>query len=131
MKAKALVSLVSVGMAVVLSGCAMAMLKGAAGSGANSGTGGSGISGQGGTGAATTGGRAPSQIAADNATTSAVRSKLAADAGLRLLNVGVDTHDGVVTLRGQVNNVQQRNAAQLAAHSTNGVKAVRNELVVR
>jgi len=126
-----LAPLVTIGMAFVLSGCAMAMLKGAAGSGANSGTGGSGISGQGGTGPATAGRRTPSQISADDAMTSAVRSKLAADAGLRLLNLGVDTHDGVVTLRGQVNNVQQRNAAQLAARSTNGVKAVRNELVVR
>jgi osmotically-inducible protein OsmY len=56
---------------------------------------------------------------------------LAANASLRGLKLAVDTHDGVVTLRGQVNNVEQRNAAQLEARAVKGVKAVKNELSVK
>ena len=54
-----------------------------------------------------------------------------ANAALRPFKLAVDTHDGVVTLRGQVNNVEQRNAAQLEARAVKGVKAVKNELTVR
>ena len=60
-----------------------------------------------------------------------MRSRLAASASLRGLKLAVDTHDGVVTLRGQVNNVGQRNAAQLEARAVKGVKAVKNELSVK
>jgi osmotically-inducible protein OsmY len=102
--------------ALTLSGCAVAMLSGAAG--------GSGS-------AASQGTRSASQIAADNAITTAVRSKLSANPALKPLNLGVDTHDGVVTLRGQVAKVEQRNAAQLDARAVKGVKSVQNLLTVR
>ena len=46
-------------------------------------------------------------------------------------NLGVDTHDGIVTLRGQVANVEQRNAAQLEARAVKGVKTVQNLITVR
>jgi len=109
--------------AIVLSGCAAAMLGGAARSGGSSGSGSTGSAGQ--------AGHAASQRAADNAISTAVRSRLGANAALKPLKLAVDTHDGVVTLRGQVNNVAQRNAAQLEARAVKGVKAVKNELTVR
>jgi hyperosmotically inducible periplasmic protein len=109
---------------LVLSGCAMAMLSGAARSGGQSG----------GSSAASVpakpAARPASQVTADNATSTAVKSRLAANASLRGFKLAVDTHDGVVTLRGQVNNVEQRNAAQLEARAVKGVKAVKNELTV-
>jgi hypothetical protein len=93
-----------IGLVAVLSGCAVAMLGGAARSGSSSGS---------------SGGSA------------AVRSRFSAHPTLKPLKLTVDTHDGVVTLRGQVNSVEQRNAAQLEARAVRGVKAVKNELVVR
>ena len=68
---------------------------------------------------------------ADMAISTSVRSRFAASTALKPLKLVVDTHDGVVTLRGQVNNVEQRNAAQLEARAVSGVKAVKNELTVR
>ncbi len=60
-----------------------------------------------------------------------MRSRFGASTALKALNLTVDTQDGVVTLRGQVNNVDQRNAAQLEARAVQGVKSVKNELTVR
>jgi osmotically-inducible protein OsmY len=113
---------------LLVSGCAVAMLRGAAGSGGQSGT-----VGKSGTvsAPASKAARPAPQVAADNATSAAVRSRFGANASLRALKLAVDTHDGVVTLRGQVNSVEQRNAAQLEARAVKGVKAVKNELTVR
>lgn len=105
--------------ALALGGCAIAMLNGAASSG------GSSAGSSGGQGA-----RSPSQKGTDEAISTAVRSKLAAHPALKGLNLGVDTHEGIVTLRGQVAKVEQRNAAQLAARSVQGVRAVQNLLTV-
>jgi hyperosmotically inducible periplasmic protein len=107
---------------LMLSGCAMAMLRGASGS---QGGGGSAASAP-----AKPAARPVSQVTTDNATSTAVRSRIGANTSLRGLKLVVDTHDGVVTLRGQVNNVGQRNAAQLEARAVKGVKAVKNELTV-
>ena len=114
---------------LVLSGCAMAMLEGASRSGGQSGSGASSGSSSPATKPAT--GKPAASAAADNAVSTAVRSRLGGNAALRPLKLSVDTHDGVVTLRGQVNNVEQRNAAQLEARAVSGVKAVKNELTVR
>jgi len=113
--------LATVTMGALVSGCAAAMLSGAARSGGSSAP-------------ATSGSGAPVRPATSNADMSistAVRSRLAANAALKPLKLVVDTHDGVVTLRGQVNNVEQRNAAQLEARAVTGVKSVKNELTVR
>lgn len=112
--------------AVLLSGCAMAVLNGAAHAGGEPATG-AAASG-------TTSSAAPrpaSQAAADSSISTAVRSRFGASAALKPLKIAVDTHDGVVTLRGEVNTVQQRDAAQLEARAVTGVKAVKNELTVR
>jgi len=111
--------------ALLLSGCAMAMLGGAArsGSGPTSGTASPGTSNP--------ASRPAPQPTSDSSISTAVRSRLGAKATLQPLKITVDTHDGVVTLRGQVNTVEQRNAAQLEARAVTGVKGVKNELTVR
>ena len=103
------IMLASVALAAVLSGCAVAMLSGASRSSGGS----------------------YGSSASDQAISTAVRSRFGARAALKTLNLTVDTQDGVVTLRGQVNNVDQRNAAQLEARAVQGVKSVKNELTVR
>lgn len=104
--------------ALALQGCAVGMMRGAAGSGGGSST-----------------SRPPpsssSQVASDSAISTSVRSRLAANAALKGLNIGVDTHDGVVTLRGQVAKVEQKSAAQANALTVKGVRSVQNLLTVR
>ena len=113
--------------AAPLSGCAVAMLNGAAHSGGGSAptSAGSGTS----NGAANPAGK--SQVAADGSISTAVRSRFSASSALKPLKIVVDTHDGIVTLRGQVNTVEQRNTAQAEARAVSGVKGVNNQLTVR
>jgi hyperosmotically inducible periplasmic protein len=106
---------------LTLSGCAVSLLGGAARSGGSGSAGSTSVPAP----------RPAPQASADSAISTSVRSRLAANASLRGLKLVVDTHDGVVTLRGQVNNVGQRNAAQLEARAVKGVKAVKNELSVK
>lgn len=106
---------------LMLGGCALAMLNGAASSGGSASGSSQSGSAQGGL----------DRRAADNALSTSVRSKLAANSALKAFNLSVDTHDGIVTLRGQVANVDQRNAAQLDARAVKGVKSVQNLITVR
>jgi hyperosmotically inducible protein len=102
---------------LMLGGCALAMLNGAASSGGSS---------------SSSGGAQPSgQQAADSAISTSVRSKFAANPALKALNLSVDTHDGIVTLRGQAANVGQKNTAQADARAVKGVKSVQNLITVR
>jgi hypothetical protein len=110
---------------LTLGGCALAMLNGAANSGGGSASGGSAGS------AASSPSRTAAQRSADDALSTSVRSRFAANPALKTLNLIVDTHDGVVTLRGQVANVGQRNAAQAEARAVKGVKSVQNFIAVR
>jgi osmotically-inducible protein OsmY len=110
---------------LMLAGCALAMLNGAAHSGGGSASAGSSGS------TASTPSRTAAQRSADDAISTAVRSRFAANAALKTLNLIVDTHDGVVTLRGQAANVGQRNAAQTEARAVKGVKSVQNFIAVR
>jgi hyperosmotically inducible protein len=97
-----------------LGGCALAMLNGAASSGGGSSS-----------------APAPARNRTDDAISTSVRSKLAADPALKALNLSVDTHDGVVTLRGRVAKVEQRNAALADARSVAGVRSVQNLITVK
>jgi osmotically-inducible protein OsmY len=112
---------VILGAALMLGGCAVGMLRGAAGSGGPSSSGST----------ASQAPRTASRKAADDAISTSVRSKLAANAATKPFNLSADTHDGIVTLRGQVAKVEQRNAAQSDARSVAGVKAVQNLITVR
>jgi osmotically-inducible protein OsmY len=106
---------------MLVGGCAVGLLRGAASSGGTS-------------PASSTAGRGSgtaSRQAADNAISTSVRSKLAANAATKPFNLLVDTHDGVVTLRGQVTKVETRTAAEAQARSVTGVKGVQNLITVR
>ena len=107
----------------MLSGCAVAMLGGAARSG-SSGSG-SGSSGAG------TASKPTSAPVADSSISTSVRSRLGANATLKALKIVVDTHDGIVTLKGQVNTLADKSAAQAEARAVSGVKGVNNQLTVR
>lgn len=114
--------------AAVLSGCAVAMLGGAARSGGSSSGSASAPPSSGtGAGSASTAGKP----APDSSISAAVRSRLNANSTLRTLKIGVDTHDGIVTLRGQVNTLADKSAAQAEARAVSGVKGVNNQLTVR
>jgi hypothetical protein len=110
------------GLTVLVSGCAVGLLRGAASSGGSSSSSGSTPSQSSGT---------ASRQAADNSISTSVRSKLAANAATKPFNLLVDTHDGVVTLRGQVTKVETRTAAEAQASSVAGVKGVQNLITVR
>ena len=71
------------------------------------------------------------KLAADNAISNSVRTRLTANAALKGLNIYVDTHDGIVTLRGQVAKVEQKSAAEANARSVQGVRSVQNLITVR
>lgn len=98
-------------MAVVVSGCAAALLGGA-------GSGGYRGSSSGGT-------------VEDRAITQAVKSKLAAAPDVTAADVNVATYQGVVSLYGDVRTAAQRAAAERVTRSVKGVKGVENQLRVK
>jgi len=120
-------ALLSLAAAAALQGCAVGMLKGAAGSG----SGGSSSSAPTRTSAPSPAPTSSSAKQTDDAISTSVRSRFAANASLKGLNIAVDTHDGIVTLRGQVAKVEQKSAAEANARSVRGVRAVQNLITVR
>ena len=60
----------------------------------------------------------------------AVGRKLSGDDDVRRVNVDVDVVDGYVTLSGVVHNEHERMSAEQLAREVEGVKGVRNDLVV-
>ena len=67
----------------------------------------------------------------DDATiTAALKAKLVADSPKNLVNVNVDTMDGVVHLQGKVSSAQHKAEAERLARATKGVKDVKNDLTV-
>ena len=123
MRREWVVVFIALAAAATLQGCAVGLLKGAAGAGSSSGSSGSAPS--------SSSGGSSSTVAADSAISTSVRSRLVANMALKGLNIGVDTHDGVVTLRGQVSKVEQKTAAEVSARSVKGVRSVQNLLTVR
>ena len=75
--------------------------------------------------------RTAGRITEDAAVTSAVKSKLFASRDVKALDVNVDTYEGVVSLRGTVHTAAQRAVAERLARTAKGVKSVRNELRVK
>jgi hyperosmotically inducible periplasmic protein len=130
-KACAKAVIVGIMASVVLSGCAVAMLGGAARSGGSSGTSAPASSSRSGTGGSASSASKPASPVSDSSISAAVRSRLSAHATLKTLKIGVDTHDGIVTLKGQVNTLADKSAAQAEARAVSGVKAVNNQLTVR
>jgi hyperosmotically inducible periplasmic protein len=66
----------------------------------------------------------------DAGITSAVKSKMAADATVKASEINVDTHNHVVTLNGTVGSQAERERAVMIARNTKGVNSVIDDLRV-
>jgi len=67
----------------------------------------------------------------DASITTAVKTKFLAENGLDSLDISVETTQGVVTLRGQVENQAQSALAEVLAGESGGVTGVVNDLTAR
>ena len=68
----------------------------------------------------------------DDATlTTKVKSALVTEPGLKSGDIDVDTTNGVVTLQGTADTAENRQKAAQVASNVEGVKAVKNQIVVR
>lgn len=72
-----------------------------------------------------------SRIVDDSAITARIKADILKEEGLKGLQISVETHKGVVQLSGFVDNKTQIVRAEEIAQSTQGVKSVRNSLVVK
>lgn len=70
-------------------------------------------------------------MAKDNFITSKVKGNLLKDEGLKSLKVSVKTHQGVVLLSGFVETEDQIQQAGKIAADTEGVKSVKNSLMLK
>ena len=68
---------------------------------------------------------------ADAAITGKVKTKLLADPDVKGLAIDVDTHNGVVTLKGTADKPANKDRAVAIAKDTGGVKSVQDQLVVK
>jgi osmotically-inducible protein OsmY len=66
----------------------------------------------------------------DRGITTRIQSKLTADPEVSPFNVDVDTLEGVVTLRGEVEKPAARDEAEKHARNTRGVRDVHNQIRV-
>jgi len=71
------------------------------------------------------------RVASDSFITSKVKGSLLKDEGLKSLNVSVKTHQGVVLLSGFVETESQIQQAGKIATETEGVKSVKNSLMLK
>ncbi|OPY66028.1 MAG: Osmotically-inducible protein Y precursor [Syntrophorhabdus sp. PtaU1.Bin002] len=67
----------------------------------------------------------------DSVITTKVKSLLAADNLLKSFEIGVETYKGVVQLSGFVNSREAVNKAGQIAQGVNGVRSVKNNLIVK
>ena len=71
------------------------------------------------------------RVASDSVITSKIKGKLLKDEGLKSLKISVETHQGIVLLSGFVATEDQIQQAEKIAASTEGVKSVKNSLVLK
>ena len=69
--------------------------------------------------------------ATDATITGMIKTRLAADSRVRASEINVDTTNGVVTLTGNVDGQEARNAAMELARDTSGVSDVKDMISVR
>ncbi len=69
--------------------------------------------------------------AGDAAITGKVKTQLLADPDVKGLAIDVDTHNGVVTLKGTADKRANKDRAVAIAKDTGGVKSVQDQLVVK
>mgnify|MGYP001214779776 FL=1 len=70
------------------------------------------------------------EVIDDTVITSAVKTKLLADSGVRGFDIDVDTNGGVVELNGTVNTEAESEKAESIAEDVDGVVSVKNNLTV-
>jgi osmotically-inducible protein OsmY len=78
-----------------------------------------------------TGRETPGQYFDDTAITTSVKTKILAESSLKVLQINVETMQGVVQLSGFVDSTKSSAKAVELAKSVGGVKSVQNNLVVR
>ncbi len=71
------------------------------------------------------------QYVDDVSLTTRVKAKFAADPAVSAMAIQVETLKGVVQLSGFAKNQEEREVAERLARETSGVRAVRNDIVVR
>jgi hyperosmotically inducible periplasmic protein len=71
------------------------------------------------------------RVASDSLITSKIKGKLLKDEGLKSMHVSVETHQGVVLLSGFVTKEEQIQLAEKIAAETEGVKSVKNSLILK
>ena len=67
----------------------------------------------------------------DSVITTKIKSLLVADDFLKSFEIGVKTYKGVVQLSGFVSSQQAVDKAAQIANSVNGVKSIKNDLIVK
>ncbi len=74
--------------------------------------------------------RSADTIAKDGAITASVKSRFIGDKYVDAFDINVDTHEGVVTLHGDVTNTIAKEQAEKLARGVNGVQQVENQIRV-
>lgn len=74
--------------------------------------------------------RSSSQVTADNTISATIRRQFGADSTLSQYSIGISTVDSNVTLSGTVGSFPARDSAVRIATNTDGVRSVRNQLMV-
>ena len=75
--------------------------------------------------------RTATVVVQDAAITASVKMALAVKRGVPATEIKVDTDQGVVTLRGQVESQAERQLAVMVARNVGGVRDVVNDIMVR
>jgi osmotically-inducible protein OsmY len=74
--------------------------------------------------------RSSAQVAADNTISATIRRKFSADSTVSQYAIGIRTVDSNVTLSGTVGSFPARDRAVQIATATDGVRSVRNQIMV-
>ncbi|MCE5281981.1 MAG: BON domain-containing protein [Deltaproteobacteria bacterium] len=73
----------------------------------------------------------PAEYVDDSVITASIKSHLAEDDFLKLVEISVETDRGVVQLGGSVDSQEAVEKADQITRSVNGVKSVKNNLIVK
>lgn len=71
------------------------------------------------------------RVASDSAITTKAKSEILATEGLKSLQISVETHNRVVQLSGFVDNADMKRLAEEVVSRVEGVRSVKNSLIVK
>jgi hypothetical protein len=71
------------------------------------------------------------EYTSDAAITTSVKTSFAKDPAVAATSIGVETMDGIVQLSGFAKTAEEKSRAEALAKQANGVKSVRNNIIVR